>query len=380
MTTFTCSCGETLHVPDNYSGTKAYCLRCEKSVEIPEALRAPSLEERSKAETVRKSAESIAAAEAALAPSAQATATADAGEQPPQYELVRSPDGKENWKIACFCGKRLLTPAKSEVSHGRCPKCGRRLRLPGHDSLKETVDLPPGAIDPTAGGSSSRNIIEERILEERKRSGEFSKSDLDLALAQVMAGQDDVATDVALLIPEVPKFNDAAATAADRLRPQREAQPDPSGSASGLLAAWPLAGFVRRGLAGFIDVTFAMTVTAIVFLLALRGVLPEIFKNFFVELLVLLAAGFLNDGLIHLALGGSLGKKLVVVVVRNFKGTPMEASRTLLRALCKWLLLPMSVLALVDPAQRTMHDLLCGTLVLKGRSKKRTEAKGLRTE
>ena len=369
MTTFTCSCGETLHVPENYSGTKAYCLRCEKSVDIPEALRAPTLEERSKAETVRRAAESLAAAQNATA-QAVTTAPADTGEQPPQYELVRNADGKENWKITCFCGKRLLTPAKSDTSHGRCPKCGRRLRLPGHDSLKETVDLPPGAVDPTASGSSSRNIIEERALEERKRSGEFSKSDLDTALAQVMAGQDDVATDVALLIPEVPKFNDAAVTAADRLRPQRESKPDPSGSASGLLAAWPLAGMVRRGLAGFIDVTFAMTVTAIVFILAQRHALPGIFNNFFIELLVLLAVGVFNDGLIHLALGGSLGKLLVVVVVRNVKGTKLEPGRTLLRAFCKWLLLPMSVLALIDPAQRTLHDLLCGTLVLKGRTKK----------
>jgi len=154
------------------------------------------------------------------------------------------------------------------------------------------------------------------------------------------------------------------------LRPQRESKPDPSGSASGLLAAWPLAGMVRRGLAGFIDVTFAMTVTAVVFILAQQHALPAIFNNFFIELLVLLAVGVFNDGLIHPALGGSLGKLLVVVVVRNVKGTKLEPGRTLLRAFCKWLLMPMSVLALIDPAQRTLHDLLCGTLVLKGRTKK----------
>jgi uncharacterized RDD family membrane protein YckC len=367
MTTFTCACGDTLNVPENYTGTKAYCLRCGKSVDIPEALRAPSLEERSKAETVRKPAADPSETVAADA--------SDTGEQPPHYELVRNADGKENWKITCFCGKRLLTPAKSEISHGRCPKCGRRLRLPGHESLKETVDLPPGAVDPKAGESSSRSIIEERI-EERKRSGEFSKSEFDKELAQIMAGQDDVATDVALLIPEVPKVDAVltASAAADRLRPQRESKPDPSGSASGLLAAWPLAGFVRRGLAGFIDVTFAMMITATIFMLSLNGILPEIFKNVFVELLVLLVAGVLNDGLFHILAGGSLGKLLVVVAVRNFRGTPMEPWRALLRAFCKWLLLPMSVLALIDPAQRTLHDLLCGTLVLKGRARKRVEA------
>src|SRR6185436_19281322 len=99
MTSFTCSCGETLHVPENYSGTKAYCLRCEKSVDIPESVRVATLEERAKAETVRKPGPPTEP-DTAIAP--VGASASDTGEQPPHYELVRNADGKENWKITCF--------------------------------------------------------------------------------------------------------------------------------------------------------------------------------------------------------------------------------------------------------------------------------------
>ena len=44
--------------------------------------------------------------------------------------------------------------------------------------------------------------------------------------------------------------------------------------------------------------------------------------------------------------------------------------QVLLRALAKWLLLPGWILAAMDTQERTLHDLLCGTLVLQGRRRK----------
>ena len=47
--------------------------------------------------------------------------------EPPHLERL-----EKSWKLTCFCGKRILSPLTSEMPVGRCPKCGRRLRLPGY--------------------------------------------------------------------------------------------------------------------------------------------------------------------------------------------------------------------------------------------------------
>jgi hypothetical protein len=306
------------------------------------------------------------------APQPPVRAASGTHDQAPHYELVAEFDGREYWKVTCFCGKRLLTPTKSENAYGRCPKCKRRIRLPGYDALLKTLDItlapPPGASGSAAAGSGTAPA--PATISARTRSGTFTKGDLDKALNMVLA-QDEIVTEVALLLPEVPKKQDASFTAAERLRPQRsESIAERAGSGSGHIAAWPLAGVVRRMLAGFIDLTFALSTTALIVMLALRGAVSPFFTRVDVVLLVLLCAGVFNDGVIHLLLGGSLGKKLVVVVVRTFAGTGMEPSRTLLRALFKWLLIPGWIIGAVDPAQRTLHDILCGTLVLKGRVKR----------
>ena len=437
---FNCSCGQPLEVPESYAGNKAYCLKCQKSIDVPAEVLAsvraapvplPVNGERlgegsrpegttvnlpvlqaadgddnananvraadptaQSASTVRRdSPPSAMAMAAAISPSASPASPAPAAPQPavraasgthdqaPHYELIAEFDGREHWKVTCFCGKRLLTPTKSENAYGRCPKCKRRIRLPGYDALLKTLDItlaPPSSASsassasgaPGADAAASGTAPAPATISARARSGTFTKGDLDKALDLVLA-QDEIVTEVALLLPDVPRTQDASFTAAERLRPQRsESIDERAGSGSGHIAAWPLAGVVRRMLAGFIDLTFALSTTALIVMLALRGAISPFFTRVDVVLLVLLCAGVFNDGVIHLLIGGSLGKRLVVVVVRTFAGTGMEPSRTLLRALFKWLLIPGWIIGAVDPAQRTLHDILCGTLVLKGRVKR----------
>jgi uncharacterized RDD family membrane protein YckC len=392
-------------VPESYAGRKAYCLKCQKSVPVPVPARGDSPPEDTTVSLPLQSDDSIPVSAAPVAatalsrtpqadPSAvtvrrapppfdpippapvadakPAKAPSGTHDQAPQYELVTELDGQDHWKVTCFCGKRLLTPTRSENAYGRCPRCGRRIRLPGHDALLKTLDFSIGPA-PASGEKPGEQI-------ERKKSATFTKADLDKALELVLA-QDDIVTELALLVPEVPLTADpvitatAAMTAADRLRPQRpDSGRDPSGSGSGHIAAWPLAGKIRRGLAGFIDLTFAMGTTALITVLALKGVLPRTWVGWGSVLALFLGSGFFNDGLLHLLLGGSLGKKLVVIVIRQFAGSSMQPGRALLRACCKWLLIPGWFIAAIDPAERSLHDLLCGTLVLRGRPKKRREA------
>ena len=395
---FQCSCGDVLEVPETFAGRKAYCLRCQKSVDVPIPSRAAqqvssgtgassNVPEDTTLSLPMQSDDSPPASPQApkvtrdvIIPPATKTeppvletrnikAPSGSYDQAPEYELVNEVDGKEHWKVTCFCGKRLLTPTRSENAYGRCPKCGRRIRLPGHDALLKTLDLGVAPIPGGPGGPGGKDNLE------RKKSAAFTKADLDKALELVLS-QDEIVTELALLVPEVPASNDpimaattAAMTAADRLRPRHET-PRKQASSGGHIAAWPLAGILRRGLAGFIDLTFAITVTALFVVAALQGVIPRSAINFGTILAVFLCTGIFNDGFLHLLLGGSLGKKLVVIVIRNFLGAEMKPARVMLRAVFKWVLMPGWFIAAIDPNERSLHDLLCGTLVLKGRAKK----------
>ncbi len=390
---FQCSCGEVLEVPETFAGRKAYCLKCQKSVDVPVPKRdqgrgegANSRPEDTTISVPMQSDDSPAsdpnAQTVRRAPSPNLTSHTDpmletknikapsgSYDQAPEYELVTELNGKEHWKVTCFCGKRLLTPTRSENAYGRCPKCGRRIRLPGHDALLKTLDF--GVVPGSAPGSTE--------LPERKKSATFTKADLDKALDLVLQ-QDDIVTELALLVPEVPmSSNDpimaattAAMTAADRLRPQRPETPRIQVGSGGHIAAWPLAGILRRGLAGFIDLTFAITVTALLVVAALQGILPRSLVGFGTILAIFILTGIFNDGFLHLLIGASIGKKLVVVVIRNYLGAELKPGRVMLRAVCKWLLIPGWFIAAIDPNERSLHDLLCGSLVLKGRARKRS--------
>ncbi|MGD0091693.1 MAG: RDD family protein [Planctomycetota bacterium] len=250
---------------------------------------------------------------------------------------VRGEDGKDYWRLVCSCGKHVRTPAAVGQPYGRCPKCGQMLKMPGFLLAQKQA------------GAAAVNVALE---------------------AELKPSQDGTETVAAGVAPvEEPLTRDAAFIAAERLRPVHAGGGAPSAGAESRISAWPLAGKLARALAAFIDLTLAVALTGVVFVLARKQVLPELLLRKELVFPLLVAAGVLNDGFIHMLSGASIGKRLVVLTTRTANGAEMGLARTFLRGLLKWLLIPGWLLALVDPSERTLHDLLCNTLVLKGRAK-----------
>jgi hypothetical protein len=338
--TFTCVCGEMLAMPG--AGQEVFCARCNKNVAVP------------------------------------ASAPAKPSETPPLCELVRDEQGKEFWKLTCFCGKRVRTPANASQPYGRCPKCGCRMKMPGYllSKPKVLVSAQPGT-GPVSAPSKHSSIISELVAAKSDPSSQTTafapavpaKSDTggDIIVHEVALMEDDDETAAQAAVPaDLQHVNlTAALTAADRLRPQR------NNPAMGRISAWPLAGMLTRVLAGFIDVTFATTLAGIVVVLALQEILPPILLTKELVVILVMLAGILNDGLVHFFWGGSIGKMLVLIVTRTAAGARPGAPLIMARAVLKWLIVPGWIIGAIDPHQRTLHDLICGTLVLKGRAKYR---------
>jgi len=344
--TFTCVCGELLAVPD--ASQEVFCARCNKNVPVP----------------------------ASAAPATPAKTS----ETPPLCELVRDEQGREFWKLTCFCGKRVRTPSNASQPYGRCPKCGRRMKMPGYllSKPKVLVSAQPGT-GPVSAPSKLNSLISELVAAKSDPGNQTT------AIAPVVP-KDDTGGDI--IVHEVALMEDddetvsassggaaaadlqhvnltAALTAADRLRPQRNSP------AVGRISAWPLAGKLPRALAAFIDVTFATTLAGIVVILALVDILPPILLTKELVVILVILSGVLNDGLVHFFWGGSIGKMLVLIVTRTAAGARPSGPSIMARALLKWLIVPGWVIGAIDPHQRTLHDLICGTLVLKGRAKYR---------
>ncbi|MFH0939074.1 MAG: RDD family protein [Planctomycetota bacterium] len=263
-------------------------------------------------------------------------------EAPAHFEWILRTGGTEYWKLTCVCGKRLLSPAPSIHPYGKCSKCGRYLLLPGYDDSLKVLRVPARS-EPTKieAAHEDRNITVTSL-------GGMA-NDLRISL-------------------------NAASVAANRLRPQQlSTHTRAMRTVSGRISAWPLSGKIRRLLAAFLDLNFGICVAGVV--MALAG--PRALEPFFSPLEMLLATIWLalafNDSVIHLILGSSLGKRLVVLVVRTEDGEPCGPIRTLIRAWLKWLLIPGWLIGAFDSAERTLHDLLAGTLVLRGRLRHKTQ-------
>ncbi|MCY3020337.1 MAG: RDD family protein [Planctomycetota bacterium] len=378
--TFTCSCGEKIQVPSGAAGRKAFCLRCRKSVPIPDGARTEGGEAAAAASSTnienRATAPRAGAETPAGTPPPPAEKPADKAaekeEAPPgaghggQYELVHEADGKQYWKLTCVCGKHVRSPAAVDQPYGRCPKCGRLLKMPGYVVSRGAVLISarPGEGPVSAPSRKHKDGEETADLPRVVQAGE---SGAVAVLVERTGPRDESETVTAPAVVEPPRFShEAVATAADRLRPQHTTSAKES-DVAGRVSAWPLAGKAERLLAAFIDVTFAMAIAGVLVVLGRRGVLPPILLVKEMVVVILVAAGVLNDGLVQLVWGGSLGKKLVVLVVQTAGGREPGGWRIMLRGLLKWLLIPGWIIGAVDPSQRTLHDLLCNTLVLKGR-------------
>jgi len=418
---FYCTCGESVSVPQSLRGRKAFCLVCRRSISVPAQIvrahhldlvgvpgvnegttgvmpavrsyrievdrtsgdttfNAPliaddldsiPLKERIKAELKSKlklpaiaapaesTAETVRKRSSTTGPIApprndgSGEHTVDV-QAPVKTELVKGADGKEQWKLTCACGKRVLSPLKSAQPYGRCPKCGQRLPLPGYDIPKtaEAAQLQVMRV-------SAVNVPPPLTV---KRVGE----PLPPSVAEV---REDRTTTFAAAAPRKVDSNpsfDASVTAADRLRPSRGTMEALSRHVSGRISAWPLAGVTRRLLAQFIDITIALSAAGAVLAWHLSEQSGESDPLFLLLSTMLLVLWF-NDGIIPLIWGGSAGKLLIVTVVHTEEGGTPRVMHTMLRALLKWALIPGWLIGAFDAQQRTLHDLLCGTTVLKSR-------------
>ena len=305
--------------------------------------------------------------------------------EPAHAERVSTVTGGEQWKLICACHKRILSPLQVPFPTGRCPKCGRRLRLPGYQGKEgpapaappkseappETArpagtageafppsppaaapvpEAPPAAAPPTAGAAPAAPSPDDEIgtIVMEPYAEEAAKS-----LPERAPGPHDVNVGRA-----------AALRTADLLRQHKVLgthSPSP-----GLISAWPLAGRLPRVLAGFIDLTLSLVSAGAVVALGSLGLLPARALHPAVILAAFFTAQFLNDCLLQFR-GGSLGKRLVVLTLRTREGEVPDLGRTVLRGLLKSLLFPGWLLALFHPSQCALHDLVCRTLVLKGR-------------
>lgn len=339
MIEFSCMCGAVIQVSELYAGQKAVCSKCNVSVLIPNPVGSPP------AGTVKVTSKSGDVPREGTGSAGDDQGNLSLGTETSYCEWVKNKDGNEYWKIICLCGKRVLSPLHTDKRFGRCPKCGGRLPLPGYISSKSTPS--------TGSNDKSMDLVFPEILE---------------------VVDEQIETNLLIPIPSDGRFNlNAALTAANRLRPHRpEASWATRSSPSSRVTAWPLGGKGRRAIAGFIDFTVATSVAAVVIVLASQEVLPDLFLQGDVLLGVVAVAGIFNDGVIHLMFGNSIGKKLVVLVVQHKSGTPMDPVRILVRAVVKWLFVPGWIIGAIDPAERTLHDIFCGTLVVKGRVKHNT--------
>ncbi len=379
--TFSCTCGEKLEAPESAAGREVLCAKCGKSNPVPASTPPGPPSARGGEDTAPK------------ADSAIADPAAARSETPPHCELVRDADGKEYWKLTCFCGKRVRSPASIDQPYGRCPKCGKRMKLPGYLLSKKAflISSQPGKGPLSAPSKSTQDTADfsplsdapiriSELFENRERDNEHTTpiAPINAATVAEEAGRlahlrrhdgipylssDDEGSKAHVASNRIGLA--AAAIAANRLRPQHADDGDER------ISAWPLAGKASRALAAFIDLTLITAVVGIVVVLASQDVLPAFFLRPEIIAALLITAGCVNDGLIHLVWGGSLGKKLVVIVTRTTYGTDLGVVHVLVRAALKWMLVPGWIIGAVDPSERTLHDLLCGTLVLKGRTRHR---------
>lgn len=452
--TFTCGCGEELTVEESQVGLKAFCPKCRKSVDIPDSSKSAGSSTSGK--DGKKDASKGDLPEDAPTPAEELEKVTDLQDEsqgkeeegstydgeifePPRIERIKAKDGSELFKMTCFCEKRILSPLRTGFPVGRCPKCGRRLRLPGYrpesrkqgsatskrsktEVLKEE-DIPKKEGTPPVEGSSDNMSLDEKIEfatkvfraserrkltamqatpvsetdeatgEKKEETKEEPKQEASEDPRTEAQKEDDKETEPAIKLtadgseddvgtivmdPQTPEHikeqlkkdaanRDAAIRTADRLRAHHRSQSSSRGEV-GLISAWPLAGKGPRALAGFVDITFCTVATGVLLVLAAIDILPHTCFHPVVIITAFVTAGLLNDGLLQ-HFGGGFGKRMVVLVLRRRNGQGLGVVRVFLRGLLKWLLLPGWLMGFFDPAERTLHDLICGTLVLKGRSR-----------
>ena len=426
--TFKCSCGRELTVPDDSAGREAFCPACRKKVPVPAgglgpaSAAAPESREASEfhpgalasllgaeeppAELLKPSpgAEPPAAPPppppAPQAPAAAPAAPADkapaAKAGPPGAKFASAdtqavpPPGVEVFadkiKFHCECGQKVSVKLPAPQSAGKCPRCGRALRvpdLPGAPPRKDRRPVKDSAHCPKCG----RRIEDLTAVFcprcgfplDLRPPGAPPGGDRPKAAPGAPAGpagpapktQDApaAAPDIRVLpkdapVPQPPpaaadaaldlrkrSARQAAEAAADLLRPaDARGEPAPAGAPAGL---------GRRLAAFLLDCLVAGAVALVAMKIGERAGLERAWPTALVGLGIFLVS---NEVLFAALAGGrSLGMVIAGVAVVGAGGAPATALLLAARLLA-WLLLFIGApLAIFDGQRRTLHDLVCGT-------------------
>lgn len=282
---------------------------------------------------------------------AQLSSPADAGVLEPVH-VERVEDAKGHfWKLTCPCDKRLLVPRPMQAGIGRCPKCGRKVRVPAATEEPSPGSAPVATPAAEAPLTTPEDDLSDILIE--PSANPVGHRPLD---APPPPPRKDMHV-------EEPASRAAALRTADILRSSKVSERT---AGPGLISAWPLAGPLPRTLAGFIDFTLGLVAAMLIIVGGSFGLLPETSRYWVVPVVAFFTAVLLNDCLLQ-ASGGSIGKRLVVLTLRSTKGQAPSIAIILLRAVLKWLLIPGWFVAYLHPDQRALHDLICDTCVLKGR-------------
>ncbi len=292
---------------------------------------------------------------------------------PAHTQEVKTPDGKTAYKLTCPCGKRMLVPAGVKKRTGRCPKCNKLIRIP-------RPDAGAAGKSPGAGEGGQKEAGASEAIRPKGGAGTEPKT----AAPAAAAVADRQPPKLPSVPPPVPFAalpaaagqvggmegwnvnREAAMAAAERLRSRASERVRQE---VGVVSAWPRADFSLRGLAAFIDITAMLLVVGIFLLLGTQGALPEWVTRPLMVPILFAALAFLNDAVLQILCGGSIGKKLVILTILRYDGRPPSPHAILLRAATKWALVPGWIWFFFDPDRRAPHDLICGTLVLKGRER-----------
>ena len=260
------------------------------------------------------------------------------------------------WKVTCACGKRIVTPLKPKFPVGRCPKCGRKLKLP--------------AVDAKASKPVIDSIVQSETEEIAARLSESAPDQESFGTIVIDPEESGDGTEaISPLVKDTHVSRDAAIHTADLLRAKKAAQVRAEdGDSGGIISAWPRAGRAYRLVSGLLDLTLPVFVTGALAMLGVWGILPPQTQHPVVILTAFFTIGLLNDILLQL-FGGSFGKRMVVLTLRDLNGFEPSKGRIIARALFKWLFIPGWAVGLVDHEGRCLHDLLCGTIVLKARNR-----------
>ncbi|HOX07978.1 MAG TPA: RDD family protein [Planctomycetota bacterium] len=404
-----CSCGNALNLPDDSAGRDAWCPSCRKKVPVP--AQPGGLDPLPSAAPDRREASEFRPG--ALAQLLDTGSGAGRKPEPPSQSPSSSPQESkpaaapppgptpgqsgakpaaapvieifpDKVKFHCECGQKVSVKLPAPNTAGKCPKCGRSLRVPRMPGAQGAA--APAASDKDEA-SRERSAARERINCDKcgrriedlsaafcprcgfplsKQPPAWCPGAPAAAQARPAAAPENVTPRQPT--PQVPasamppstevrqrNAREAAEAAAELLRPAA------ARTESGPTA--PEAGLVRRLAAFVIDAAVAAAAGLLALKLAPSdgGELP--WKMAVIGLAAMLV---INEVLFAATAGGrSLGLLVCGAGVFRSSGQPAGPVVLLARLLAWAVLMIGSPLALFDARRRTLHDLVCGTVVLQ---------------